>query len=297
VIDKSLFPPLAQAPALTVESESIAELAAEVKSIVADMREADKLDLQRTVRLGTILAKIKAKTGHGKWLPRLEEFGIDRRRAAEAILLSKCPPADISSCKSKKEALLRNPVPEFEEEEIPDPASGASNSASPNRKFCSRPCRVGQGPNDCKKCRKLNTEAQTTEGSGNQSEEGEPSEDEESGDEVDAKENDVPPRLRPIFEKQQEFKKLSAHLRSGIPLAKPLEQSEGYELAHKGRPRKEYSTFFQNVAEELDGIAPGSLCPDCKGAEASQDNDDGENSCKKCSGKGYLTVEEVEEAK
>jgi hypothetical protein len=243
---------------------------------------------------GEALIKAKAKCGHGNWLSWLKRYKISRTSALRAMrIASKC--ATVAHLDEAVEVLSS---PEEESEKV-KPADEPADKPP----LCKR-CRNVGTVQDCKACeeaaeawrrsrrgtkdgRKANEQADPQEKA---------SDDEETGTQV-SPEDEYPPRLRPLFEKQQVFKKLSAYYKAGIPLAKALEQSEAYALAHNGQPRKENSAFLQEAAEELDAITPECVCPICKGVEASPDNDDGEDSCKKCRGKGYLTVEEVEEAK
>jgi hypothetical protein len=165
---------------------------------------------------------------------------------------------------------------------------------------------------DCKRCAELAStsknrrqakEAPTGSGRENDnkptdSESQQTDEDENEGEDNDSTAHgfeNLSPRLRPIFAGAPLLKKLSGRIRSSISLAKQAEETATYKLVHEGKPRKEYSGFLLEACEYLDAISPECPCPNCRGVEGSLENDI--YLCPVCGGKGYLTVEEVQEAK
>jgi hypothetical protein len=148
-------------PAMVQPAESMSQLIAEAKAMDGDLQVMERTCLTKALDLGRVLAKLKAICGHGAWLSTLAEIGIHPRRASDYIRLSKSDARPISECGSIREA-LEVVGQDGEEDQAPPlvPPTGP-------KQYCSRTCRVGQGPRNCKECAELRSETSTagTEGS------------------------------------------------------------------------------------------------------------------------------------
>lgn len=105
----------------------------------------------------------------------------------------------------------------------------------------------------------------------------------------------VPARLKAVFEASNLIRKAEAAARKAAKLFKEAEATCAYadleESSEKGADKRTYSTVFLSGARKMEMRRPAVVCPECGGAEASEDAEP----CGVCSGRGYLTAEQVAE--
>jgi hypothetical protein len=104
---------------------------------------------------------------------------------------------------------------------------------------------------------------------------------------------DIPEKLQQYFE---HLKLFDEAIRGAARLANIFQQIEGtpaYLKGVEGRKHRANSTLIRTAGRALEELRPRMVCPECRGVEASLDNDP--CPCTKCSDRGYLTAEEVAE--
>jgi hypothetical protein len=103
----------------------------------------------------------------------------------------------------------------------------------------------------------------------------------------------LPDRVRPYFEHADLFDLAARQALAASSTFHALEESPAFKKSVEDKPYTLYWTTFRTAARTVGLLKPVRPCPDgCAAVEPSLDT----NPCKACQGKGYQTVEDVENA-
>jgi hypothetical protein len=303
-------------PAIVKEAESLAELIAQAQAIFGQQKKARRLDLEKTLNLGEILLKAKAKCKHGQWLPTLEKIGVGRSAAGEAIRARQITDSVISTCESMADVRrLWRGAPDQDETEIPeeiiDDGCGQEDAepeeppaTPPKRNTAKRRCanctwREEAGkpmPENCRECAALNG-ATAAPSSATPAPPATPPVAETNGMAAsepatpetpsvpagpppltDEMKTVVPEPLIPIFEKAKEFKEIVNQLNAINRKLKELHDSPA------GTPARLQGEQIdlRNLKESVHFDMPYAICPICHGDAKKR-----KANCQ-CKGRGWL---------
>ncbi len=260
----NLFP---QKPAIVIEAETpeMEQWAYEVNSALDAANAEGSSYLSRMKEAGELLTKAKKQCKAGSWIAWLNKHSINRMTAYRAIKA-------FSKCNTLLH--LSDALPDLAEEKEETEIASAPD---PNLVYCSRNCRVGIGPSNCKECKKKRAKESAPASPAQAPSNGSPPPEPVSG-------------IQKILDQAILHQKLAKRVISLSKEIRAIERGEVYRRA-TGDRTEPLAEFLLSASKKLVSTAPVKICEACHGN--FEPNPDSEP-CGDCGGKGVLTAAEVQ---
>lgn len=264
-MSETLFP-----PSINNEAISLAERTGRIRSMY---QQHNRTTLEQARQIGTELNYLKdhcQKAGK-VWLKELLKTEVNERTAQDYMRLASNYgqiESHIRSAADGKTVSIREAIEVIKSE--------------PEKKHCSRECRVGKGPKVCKNCAKLNGTQSTQAASDQPQTTTEPTA-EESSPETDT---EAPMPIEEVLALAKDYEAAAKRAKRLGKMVRKIEGTDAFRKSAQGKPGY-LSDKLINVFRTLESLKPEEACSTCDGdVQANEDADP----CAACGGKGFLTA-------